>query len=130
MGAFEEEEETFLRLASELGRRGIAYLHVMDQASRGAPAMPTGFLQKLRAAFPGPLIVAGGLTLGSANQLITSGVIDLAAFGVPFIANPDLVERFRHGWPVTGPDREAFYGGGLAAYTDYPFYGAERLIAA
>jgi len=120
--AFEGEEDTFLRLGEELGKRGLAYLHVMDQASRGASAMPAGFLEKLRAAYPGTLVAAGGLTLEGANRLISRGTIDLAAFGEPFIANPDLVERFRHGWPIARADRATFYGGGPAGYVDYPFH--------
>lgn len=123
LGDFDGEEETFLELARQLAQRQIAYVHIMDQASRGAPAMPAGFLEKFRAAFPGALILAGGLTLDSANQLLAAGTIDLAGFGVPYIANPDLVERFRHGWPLAAADRDTFYGGDLHGYTDYPCYG-------
>ena len=122
LARFDEEEDTFLHLARELDKRCLAYVHVMDQASRGAPAMPAGFLEKLRANYQGTIILAGGLDLASATKLIDQGVIDLAAFGVPFIANPDLVERFRHGWPIAVPDRDHYYGGDSRGYTDYPHH--------
>lgn len=123
LGDFTGEEETFLHLARELSKRGIAYVHIMDQASRGAPAMPDGFLAKFRAAFSGTLILAGGLDLAKANAMLSEGVIELAAFGAPYIANPDLVERYRHGWPVAAADQATYYGGTASGYTDYPFHG-------
>jgi N-ethylmaleimide reductase len=57
-----------------------------------------------------------GLHQGSTRM----GRIDLVAFGRPFIANPDLVERIRRGAPLNEPDRTTFYGGGTEGYTDYP----------
>ncbi len=47
---------------------------------------------------------------------------DLVVFGRPFISNPDLVERLRHGWPLAQAGDEALYGGGTHGYTDYPAY--------
>lgn len=119
---FDDEAETFLFLARALSERGIAYVHIMDQASRGAPAMPQGFLEAFRQAYKGTLILAGGMNLEKANDLISRNVIDLAAFGVPYIGNPDLVERYRHGWPVVSVDQDVFYGGGSRGYTDYGHY--------
>ncbi|WP_165855125.1 alkene reductase [Marinobacter sp. JSM 1782161] len=124
LGDFDGEEETFLYLARELGKRNIAYVHIMDQASRGAPAMPEGFLAKFREAYNGTLILAGGLDKAKAGELIDAGLIDLAAFGAPFVSNPDLVERFRHDWPVAEPDKSLFYGGDARGYTDYKPYTA------
>ncbi|MBD3641015.1 MAG: alkene reductase [Marinobacter sp.] len=125
--AFDGEEETFLHLARELGKRGIAYIHLMEQASRGAPAMPDGFLARFRQAYPGTLILAGGLSKEKANALIEEGVIDLAAFGAPYVANPDLVERFRKDWPTEEPDKDRFYGGDARGYTDYRPYTGQRV---
>ncbi|MEE3879936.1 alkene reductase [Vibrio sp. YYF0003] len=124
LGDFEGEEETFLHLAHELNDRSIAYVHIMDQASRGAPAMPDGFLEKFRQTFNGTLILAGGLDLDKANQLLTNDTIDLAAFGAAYIANPDLIERYRHGWPISEPDQSLYYGGDEHGYTDYLPYSA------
>lgn len=84
--------------------------------------MPEGFLEKLRHAFTGTLILAGGMDLEKANKLIREGIIDLAAFGANFISNPDLIERYRHGWPIVKPDQSLYYGGDEHGYTDYPAY--------
>ena len=54
--------------------------------------------------------------------MIGDGVIDLAAFGQPFIANPDLVARLKNGWKLTDPDRTTYYGGGAHGYIDYAPY--------
>ena len=122
LGDFEGEEDTFLTLARELGKRKLAYVHLMDQSSRGAKAMPEGFLAKFRAAYDGILILAGGLDKASANALLADGTIDLAGFGVPFIANPDLVERMRHDWTLTPPDFDTLYGGDQHGHTDWDTY--------
>lgn len=122
MGLYPELEETYLYLAAELGKRNIAYIHIMDQASRGASPMPSDFLAKFRQAYSGTLILAGGLDRARAEQLLRDRIIDLAAFGEPFISNPDLVERLRHDWPLTEADRATFYGGDNRGYTDYPAY--------
>jgi 2,4-dienoyl-CoA reductase-like NADH-dependent reductase (Old Yellow Enzyme family) len=124
--AFPEEEETFLALATELGERKLAYVHLMDQSSRGAPAMPEGFLAQFRRAYTGPLILAGGLTRQTAERLLEDGLIDLAAFGAPFVSNPDLVERLRHDWPITSTDPAVFYGGTDEGYTDFPVYSSAQ----
>ena len=120
LGDFEGEEETFLALARALSERGVAFVHIMDQSSRGAPAMPEGFLQKFRAAYQGVLILAGGMDRQKSDAMLAEGLIDMAGFGAAFTSNPDLVERMRHGWPIVRPDPASFYGGDARAYTDWP----------
>jgi N-ethylmaleimide reductase len=115
-------EETFLHLAAELDRRSIAYLHINDQATFGLPSIPEGLIQKLRSAFRGPVILCGGYDAARARDTIDQGLADLIAFGVPFIANPDLPARLEQGWPLNEPRRDLFYGGGAQGYTDYPVY--------
>jgi N-ethylmaleimide reductase len=66
------------------------------------------------------LIVAGGYTLQRANAVLESGLADLVAFGRPFLANPDLVERLKTGAPLNEPNPATFYGGGAEGYIDYP----------
>ena len=66
------------------------------------------------------LIFCGGYTADEADALIAQGTADAVAFGRPFIANADLVERFRQGAELNTPDRTTFYGGGAHGYTDYP----------
>ena len=72
--------------------------------------------------FSGAIILAGGMTRDRADALLADGTIDLAAFGQPFIGNPDLVDRLRERHPLTIPDKATFYGGDAHGYTDYPTY--------
>ncbi|SEW54075.1 alkene reductase [Chitinophaga arvensicola] len=126
MPHYDEIEATYSYLAAELGKRQIAYIHLMDQQSRGSYALPEGFLEKFRQQYRGVLILAGGMTRDKATQLINKGIIDLAAWGEPFIANPDLTERLKNDWPLNTPDRQLHYGGATHGYTDYPVYEATR----
>lgn len=129
MGHYPEIEQTYLRLADELSKRNVAYVHLMDQKSRGSSAIPDDFLRKFRSHYKGVLILAGGMTREKAKKVIDDGVIDIAAFGEPFIANPDLVERLRNNWPLATADRSLHYGGGAHGYTEYPAYNDERNVA-
>lgn len=117
MPHYDDIDATYSALADALGARGIAYVHVMDQSgyvSRGKPATESvsvsdkilRLLSVFRAKLPETkLILAGGMTRARAEQLIGDGIIDLAAFGQPFISNPDLVARLQHSWPLAEPDR-------------------------
>jgi hypothetical protein len=119
---FEGEEATWLALAGALSQRQIAYLHASD--------LGTAHFQKtLRAAFCGTFILSGGFTGESARQALDEGRADLAVFGRPFIANPDLVDRLRHGWPLAEAGREAYYAGGARGYIDYPEYRVQQARA-
>jgi N-ethylmaleimide reductase len=124
MPAYDAAEATYLYLAAELSKRHLAYVHLSDLRPNGVPAIPEAFLRAFRGAYKGTLILAGGLDQARAEQLVRDGQIDLAAFGQPFISNPDLVERFRHGWALIQPDRATYYGGGAHGYTDYPAHAA------
>jgi N-ethylmaleimide reductase len=76
----------------------------------------------LRARFAGVLIANNGYDLARAQAAVRAGDADLIAFGTPFLANPDLVRRFREDLPLTTADPTTFYIGGEAGYTDYPFH--------
>lgn len=124
-------EETYAALMAQLGQRRIAYIHIMDQSGffyDEGSAVPVSdrihaLLRAARKDLPATaLILAGGMTRERAESLIADGTIDLAGFGQPFISNPDLVARLEHGWPLTPPDRETYYGGGTRGFTDYPTY--------
>ncbi len=117
-----ELEATFIFLAEQLDRRGIAYLHINDQATFGMPAIPDDLIPKLRAAFIGPIILCGGYDATRANAAIDAGIADLVAFGTSYLANPDLPARLENGWPLNQANQETFYGGGEEGYTDYPVY--------
>lgn len=67
----------------------------------------------------------GGYDAASGAEAIEKGHAHAVAYGRPFIANPDLPERFRRGASLNTADQESFYGGGAEGYTDYPFLEAE-----
>lgn len=122
MHAFEGEEDTWIMLAEQLSARNLAFVHLSDQQTLGAQAIPEGFGTKFRNAYKGTLIIAGGFDKQSAQACLAKGDADLIGFGRPYISNPDLVERMKNDWPLTEPDRATFYGGTEHGYTDYPFY--------
>ena len=115
-----EAEASALYLAKAFSARGIAYLHIAEPDWAGGPELTDAFRAQLRTAFNGVLIYCGGYTADEADALVSSSQADAVAFGRPFIANADLVERFRQGAALNKPDRTTFYGGGAHGYTDYP----------
>jgi 2,4-dienoyl-CoA reductase-like NADH-dependent reductase (Old Yellow Enzyme family) len=77
--------------------------------------------KELRPDFSGAMISAGGFLKDSGNAAIAEGWLDAVAFGVPFLANPDLPERFRLDATLNEPNEATFYTPGEGGYTDYPF---------
>ena len=112
----------FTHLAHELGRREIAYLHVIEPVGGAMGATPAGqrLLPELRRAFGGTVMVNGGYGFEDGAKVVESGQADLVSYGVPFLANPDLPERFRRGAALNEADPSTFYGGDARGYTDYP----------
>jgi len=123
MSGFEDEEETWLAMAKSLSSRNAVYVHISDQETLGAEAIPDGFMAKFRAAYEGVLVVAGGYDQEKAQAALDAGRADLIAIGRPFISNPDLIERYKNGWPIVEPERATFYTGGRTGYIDYAAYG-------
>jgi len=130
-------EETFLYLAEQLGRRGVAYIHLlyelmpegnMETAEFKPRYLDHALLAKVRASFPGAIIWCGGFTSReSAQAALDTGLADLIAFGRPYVANPDLTERLQHGWPLAEADRSSYYTRrGETGYTDFPVYAVQR----
>jgi len=114
--------ETFSYLARELNRLQLGYLHI-GEAIAGPMAAPAGTVRVtpiLRDIFDGTLIVNGGYDARTANAAIARGEADLVAFGVPFLANPDLPARYRNGALLNAPDQTTFYAGEEKGYIDYP----------
>jgi N-ethylmaleimide reductase len=118
--------ELFVAVAEALQRRKIAYLHVVE-------ALPGSFMfvehperisPFLRKAFHGAFIANGGYDAKSADAAIESGEVDLVAFGVPFLANPDFPDRVRRGAPLNPADFATFYTPGPKGYSDYPAMSA------
>lgn len=123
-GHFPEVEPQYLALTQELSALGLLYIHLLDHSAMGTPPVPTEFKSQLRQAFKGLFILAGGFDRASAETALADNRSDLIAFGRPFIANPDLVERMRVDGPLNAPDMASFYTPGAKGYTDYPMLGA------
>jgi N-ethylmaleimide reductase len=115
---------TFGYMAQELSKLGIGYLHTIEPTEsdyqHGLPQKDGVHAGYLRERFDGVLITNGGFTAERAQEYLESGHADAIAFGVPFLANPDLPERLRRGAPLNVPDPSSFYGGTEKGYTDYP----------
>ena len=120
-GEYPGVEEQLLDLVKHASQKGLLYLHVLDHSAMGAPAVPNDYKLKLRQAFKGPFILAGGFDKASAEKALTSHGADLIGFGRPFISNPDLVKRLQEGTALTDPDMSTFYAGDAKGYTDYSF---------
>lgn len=121
MPAYPETDATYTLLAEELNKIGIAYIHLVDHSSQGAPEVPWKIKTAIRTAFKNTLILSGGYTKERAEKDIEAGAGDLIAFGKPFISNPDLVVRFMKGAALnTALDFSTFYTPGEKGYTDYP----------
>jgi N-ethylmaleimide reductase len=77
----------------------------------------------LREAYPGTLLVGGGFRKEEANKAIEEGRADAIVFGSTYLANPDLITRFKKEAPLNAPDQSTFYSPGAKGYTDYPTLG-------
>ena len=105
---------TFGYVARELGRRGLAFICARE--SLGEKRIGP----QLKAIFGGSYVANEQFTQATANQVLAAREADAVAFGVPFLANPDLPERFRRNAPLNEPDQSTFYASGPKGYTDYP----------
>jgi N-ethylmaleimide reductase len=115
--------EQFTYVAGRLDRFGLSYLHVVDGVAFGFHNLGEPMtLAEFRRVFHGPLIGNCGYTKETAEEAIEKGYADLISFGRPFISNPDLVERFRIGWPLAepAPMSDWYSPTGAKGYTDFP----------
>ncbi len=118
---------TFRRIAELLNPHNLAYLHVKEPSrdANGAPRTPPA-ARAMRDVYQHAMIVNEQYDAASAQAVLDSGLADAVAFGVPFLANPDYVERVKAKVPLNAPVPALFYKGGADGYTDYPFMpGAE-----
>ncbi len=106
--------ETFTYVAKELGKRGIAFICAREHEASDSLG------PQLKEAFGGAYIVNESFSKDSANQWLADGKADAVAFGVPYIANPDLLERLQQDAPLNTPVPETFYTQGAVGYIDYP----------
>lgn len=114
-------EALFTDLVKQLNTVGLAYLHMTEMGSElpGA-AGPEFDLKNLRALFDGVYITNSGYNKERGNKAIEKNIADAIAFGVPFISNPDLVQRYEIDAELNEADPSSFYGGAANGYTDYP----------
>ena len=111
---------TFTQAAKALNRYGLAYLHVVEPVAQNTPSQSqTRIAPHLRAVFDGPLILNGEYDAATGAAALGAGEADMIAYGRHFLANPDLVQRFRSGAGLNQPDTSTFYTDGPKGYTDY-----------
>jgi len=116
-----DPQATFEAVTRALNLFGLAYLHVAETDPVNPGAHGRFDWRNLRRAFDGAYIANGGYDRLRANWAIGSRAADLVSFGAPYIANPDLVERFALNAPLNRPNRATFYGGDERGYIDYPY---------
>jgi N-ethylmaleimide reductase len=105
-------------VATELNRRGIAFLHVMRGDFFGV--QKGDVVTPARAAFKGAIMANMGYTPEEGAAAVAAGTLQAVCFGHHYISNPDLVERVRRGAALVEPDGKTFYSPGPAGYIDYP----------
>jgi N-ethylmaleimide reductase len=127
VGKFQPTEQTlptYEYLVSQVSKLKIAYLQLYhppgDLTGTSIEALEGGTVQYFRKFYDGLIIANGGLTEESAQAVVSSGAADLVSFGAPYIANPDLVERFQRGVALSSGDPDTYYQGGSRGYADYP----------
>jgi N-ethylmaleimide reductase len=120
MPLYDGMEEEYTWLAKQLNLSAPAYIHLVDHSSMGAPLVPESMKATFRNSFKGALILSGGYDASRAESDLAGGKADLIAIGKAFIANPDLVERWKSGAALNPPDMDTFYTPGFKGYTDYP----------
>jgi N-ethylmaleimide reductase len=109
-------------LSQELNRFSLAYVHLMRSDFYGKQSGDV--MTPMRAHYQGTLIANMGYSTEEANQAISDRLVDAVAFGVPFIANPDLPARIRLAAPLASANPDTFYSAGAVGYNDYPEFKA------
>ena len=107
-------------IVDALSALDLVYLHVIEGATGGDRDFAPFDYASLRRRFANTYMANNGYTRELATKAIESNAADLVALGQPYIANPDLVERFKQHAPLNTIDQATLYGGGAKGYTDYP----------
>lgn len=119
-----QPQTTFNAVTQALSRFNLAYLHVVEGGIHGGGESEPFDFVAMRKLFNGAYMANLSYDKARGNAAIASGHADCVAYGVPFIANPDLVARFAKDAPLNQADSNTFYGGSEQGYTDYPFLPA------
>ena len=115
-----DPQATFGYLVKKLDELRLGYLHVVEGVTGGPRDNVALDYAALKASFRGAYMANNGYTRDMAIEALASHHADLIAIGRPWIANPDLVERFKANAPLNELDQDTLYGGGAKGYTDYP----------
>ncbi|MGC1307232.1 MAG: alkene reductase [Phormidesmis sp.] len=122
--------ETFTYIAKQLNAYKLGYFHIVDGLAFGFHELGEPMtLAEFRAVYDGTIMANCGYDREQAEAAIASGNADLIAFGRPFIGTPDLVDRFKNGWPLGDDDQSTWYTHGAEGYTDYPIYQKSKVAA-
>jgi len=110
----------FNYVTEQLNQFNLAYLHVVEGGIHGGGVAEPFDFDAMRKLCKSPYMANLSYDKDRGNAAIAKGHADAVAYGVPFIANPDLVERFRQDAPLNEADSKSFYGGTEKGYIDYP----------
>jgi N-ethylmaleimide reductase len=113
-------QAVFNYVTEQLNQFKLAYLHVVEGGIHGGGVADAFDFDAMRKLCKSPYMANLSYDKARGNAAIASGYADAVAYGVPFISNPDLVERFRQDAPFNEADSKSFYGGTEKGYTDYP----------
>ncbi len=119
MVIFDGLEDTYEYLAVKMSKLKLAYIHIVDHSSQGAPEVPDIIKNKIKEKFRGTIIASGGLSKEKAEDILKSEKAELVAFGQLFLANPDLVHRVKNDLDLNTPDYNTFFTPGEQGYLDY-----------
>jgi N-ethylmaleimide reductase len=123
MPLYDAIESDYAYLAEQLQNVGLAYIHLVDHSAMGAPTVPASMKETFRRVFTNTLILSGGYDAERAEADLAAGKGDLIAVGKLFLANPDLVARWKGKHRLNAPDMSTFYTPGPKGYTDYVTLG-------
>ncbi|RYG00287.1 MAG: alkene reductase, partial [Chitinophagaceae bacterium] len=127
VGIMKPDVETislFQYILKRLNDYDLAYLHIVgpseDLSGTPVEVLQDNYFSHFRNHYSGRLMANMGFSYDSGNAILNEGTADLVSFGIPFIANPDLIDRFKYKLALAEPDRDKFYAGDDVGYTDYP----------
>lgn len=115
-------EQLFTAIARELNARNVPWIELREPGIDSTFGKPSGpeVSPAMRPLYSGKIVLNSDYVGDTAQARLDEGVADAIAFGRPFIANPDLVERLRGGAHLASANPKTFYSQTAEGYTDYP----------